>query len=95
MFPFSCFNILDFNAISKAIKMIYGRDTFIHAIFLLTKINAITLSEIHVRRIIEYLEIIWNEKLYYFTYTLNPILVNKYIHIHIYYMIYIDCCINM
>jgi len=76
MYPFSRFNILDFTAISKAINLIEGRDTFIHAIFLLTKINAITLSEIHVRSIIEHLDLIWKEKLYYFTYTLNPILVS-------------------
>lgn len=75
MFPFSRFNILDFNIIAKALQMIEGRDTFIHAIFLFSKINAITLSEIHVRSIIDKLEIMWNEKLYYFTYTLNPILV--------------------
>ena len=77
MYPFSRFNITDFGVISKAINMIGGRDTFIHSIFLLSKINAITLSEIHVRSIIEHLDIIWKEKLYYFTYTLNPILVKS------------------
>ena len=55
--------------------MINNKDTFLHSLFLLSKINAITLSEIHVRMIIEQLEILWNENLYFFTYCLNPILV--------------------
>lgn len=75
IYPFSLFNILNFEIILKAIKMINKKEMFLHSLFLLSKINAITLSEIHVRMIIEQLEILWNENLYFFTYCLNPILV--------------------
>lgn len=52
------------------------RDKFIHSIFLLNKIEALVLSEIHVRLMIEKFEILWLEKLYFFTYCVNPILVS-------------------
>lgn len=58
-------------------EMLDDRDSFIHSIYLFSKLEYLSLSEIHVRLIIEKFELIWKEKLYFFTYSINPILVNN------------------
>ena len=75
MFPFSCFRISDLNVIAKIMEMLDNKDYFIHSIYLFSRVELLSLSEIHVRLIIEKFELIWKEKLYFFTYSVNPILV--------------------
>ena len=71
------FRIKDLTAIAKILDMIEERDNFVHALYLLSKVFVPGLSEIHIRILIEKLDRIWREKLFFFTYVLNPILVRS------------------
>lgn len=57
------------------VEILDDDDYFLHGIFLLSKVNARTLNEIHVRMIIDRYWLFLREKLMLITYTLNPILV--------------------
>lgn len=69
--------ITDLMTIAKIMELLDEKDTFVHGVFLMEKIESLKLTEIHVRLIIEKFELIWKEKLYYFTYCVNPILVKE------------------
>lgn len=75
IYPKTRYRIKDFNAINKIVEILDDEECFIHGIFLLSKVNARTLSEVHVRLIIDKYWLFLKDKLMLITYTLNPILV--------------------
>ena len=75
IYPKTRYRIRDFNTINRVVEVLDDDDNFLHGIFLLSKVNARTLNEIHVRMIIDRYWLFLRDKLMLITYTLNPILV--------------------
>lgn len=79
IYHFTCFRFENLNTISHILDLIDERDKFIHAIFLLSKTDFTYIFEIHARIIVEKFEGIWQERLFYLTYTFCPILVRGHV----------------
>jgi hypothetical protein len=71
------FRIFNLDVLALILEILDHRETFIHGVFLLSKVHINVLTEIHVRLLIEKFDNIFKDKLFYFTYSLNPILVRN------------------
>lgn len=75
MHPKTVKRVVSLKAIASIIKNIDNPYDFVHCVYLLTKCKPFLLNEMHVRILLEKLNIITTFKLFFFTYMNNPLLV--------------------
>lgn len=75
MFPATRYKIKDFECITLVIGLLDEKETFLHGIFLLSKVNLLGLNEVYIRLIIDKYQNFLKFKLMLVTYALNPVLV--------------------
>lgn len=69
------YKITNVECVSHTTDMLEDEQGFLHAIFLISKFNYLSINEVYVRIIIDKYQSFLNRKLMLISYSLNPVLV--------------------